>query len=249
MEEREERRKYPFEATVTPEVLERGRHRITVQLKNVSVEPLVDVSATLYTINSHDLDVLPNGSFHFVKESRPQDTEVLNFHVFANHTGWVCLHVTAYRDGAFVSWYSPYQEIRLIDDPPEIQTFFVNQPYWSYEETIETTTVVHARRDVSDLRLEIAATPPSKAHALTELIDIDFIAEGGTKRFISELYTSEEGIYLLAARLFYEQKLISSKLASATSRPLRIEGVRSSFHKRGHITGVNAKLSCFGFVK
>ena len=248
MEERVERRKHPFEATITPEVLERGRHWITVQLKNVSMEPLVDVSATLYTINSHDLDVLPSGSFHFVKELRPQDTEVLNFHVFANHTGWVCLHVTAYRDGAFVSWYSPYQEVRLTDDPPEIQTFFVNQSYCAYGETIETTTVVHARRDVLDLQLEIAATSPSKAHTLMEVIDIDFIAEGGTKRFVSELYTSEEGIYLLAARLFHEQKLISSKLASATC-PLRSEGVRSSFYKRGHITGVNAKLSCFGFVK
>ena len=45
----EERRKYPFEATVTPEVLDRGRHWITVRLRNVSTERLVDVSATLYT--------------------------------------------------------------------------------------------------------------------------------------------------------------------------------------------------------
>ena len=101
----EERRKHPFEATVTPEVLDRGRHGITVQLRNVSTERLVDVNATLYTYNSHDLDVLPSGSFHFVKELRPQDIELFNFHVFANHTGWVYLHVTAYRDGAFVSWY------------------------------------------------------------------------------------------------------------------------------------------------
>ena len=67
----EERRKHPFEATVTPEVLDRGRHWITVRLRNVSTERLVDVSATLYTYNSHDLDVLPSGSFHFVKELRP----------------------------------------------------------------------------------------------------------------------------------------------------------------------------------
>src|SRR5674476_522910 len=78
MEEREERRKYPFEAIVTPKVIDRGRHWITVQLTNVSTEPLVDVSATLYTTNSHDIDILPSGSFHFVKELRPQDTEVLN---------------------------------------------------------------------------------------------------------------------------------------------------------------------------
>jgi len=45
----EERRKYPFEATVTPEVLDRGRHWIAVKLRNVSREPFVDVSATLYT--------------------------------------------------------------------------------------------------------------------------------------------------------------------------------------------------------
>jgi len=216
----EERRKHPFEATVTPEVLDRGRHGITVQLRNVSTERLVDVNATLYTYNSHDLDVLPSGSFHFVKELLPQDTELFNFHVFANHTGWVYLHVTAYRDGAFVSWYSPYYEVRLTEDPAEIQTFFVNRPYWAYEETIETETVVHAHQDVSDLRLEIAATPPSKAHTLMDVIDIDFIAEGGTKRFVSELYASEEGTYFLTARLFHEQKLISSKLASCYVTPL-----------------------------
>ena len=216
----EERRQYSFEATVTPEVLERGRHWITVRLRNLSMERLVDVSATLYTYNTHDLDVLSSGSFHFVKELRPNDTAALNFHVFANHTGWVYLHVTAYRDGAFVSWYSPHHEVRLIEDPVEIRTFFVNRPYWALEETIETETVVHAHRNVSDLRLEIAATPPLKSHTLMDVIDIDFITEGGTKRFVSELYASEEGMYHLTARLFHEQKLISSKLASCYVTPL-----------------------------
>jgi len=219
MEEREERHKYPFQATVTPEVLDRGRHWITVQLKNLSTERFVDVSATLYTYNTHDIDVLQSGSFRFVKELHPQETEMLNFHVFANHTGWVYLHVTAYRDGAFLSWYSPYYEVRLIEDPAEIQTFFVNRPYWAYEETIETETVVRAHRDVSGLRVEIAATPPSKSHTLMDVIDIDFIAEGGTKRFVSELYASEEGLYLLTARLFHEQKLINSKQASCYVAP------------------------------
>jgi hypothetical protein len=220
MEEREERRKHPFEATVTPEVLERGRHWIAVHLKNVLTERLVDVRATLYSYNTHDLDVLPGGSFYFVKDLPPQDTEVFNFHVLANHTGWVYLHVTAYRDGALVSWYSPYYEVRLVEDPAEIQTFFVNRPYWAYEETIETETVVYAHRDVQNLRLEIAATPPSKSHTLMDVIDIDFIVDGGTKRFVSELYASEEGMYHLTARLFHEGKLISSKLTSCYVTPL-----------------------------
>jgi hypothetical protein len=215
----QERAKYPFELTVTPETLDRGRHWITVQLRNVSTEPLSDVRATLFTYNSHDLDVLPSGSFHFVKELRPQETATLNFHVFANHSGRVYLHVTAYRNGALVSWYSPDQELRLTEDPAEIQTFFANRPYWAYEETIEAETVVHARHDVQDLRLEIAARPPSKAHTLMDVIDIGFVAEGGTKRFVSELYASEEGTYLLTARLFHEQKLISSKHASCYVAP------------------------------
>ena len=215
----EERRKYPFEVSVAPEALDRGRHWITVQLRNVSTEPLTDVSATLFTYNSHDLDVLQSGSIHFVKELRPQDTTALNFHVFANHSGRVYLHVTAYRNGALVSWYSPDQELRLTEDPAEIQTFFANRPYWAYEETIEAETVVYAHRDVPSLRLEVAARPPSKAHTLMDVIDIDFIAEGGTKRFVSELYASEEGTYLLTARLFHEQKLISSKHASCYVAP------------------------------
>jgi len=215
----EERRKYPFEVTVTPERLERGRHWITVALRNVSTELVTDVSATLYTYNSHDVDVLPSGSFHFVKELRPQESAVLNFHVFANHTGRVYLHVTAYRDSNLVSWYSPDQELRLTEDPAEIQTFFVNRPYWAYEETIETETVVQAHQDVEALRLEVAATPPSKDHTLMDVIAIDFLAAGGTKRFVSELFASEEGTYLLTARLFYEGKLISSKQASCNVAP------------------------------
>jgi hypothetical protein len=154
-----------------------------------------------------------------VKELRPRDTAALNFQVFANHSGRVYLHVTAYRNGTLVSWYSPDQELRIKEDPAEIQTFFVNRPYWAYEETIESETVVHAHRDVSSLRLEIAARPPSKAHTLMDVIDIDFIAEGGTKRFVSELYASEEGTYLLTARLFHEQKLINSKQASCYVAP------------------------------
>ncbi|MGZ7131102.1 MAG: hypothetical protein ACXVIX_08125 [Halobacteriota archaeon] len=211
---------YNFEATLAPNVLERGRHWITANLRNISTEPLSDVSATLYSYNTHDVEVLPAGSFHFVKELRPQDTAVLNFHVFANHTGWVYLNVTAYEDGAYVSWYSPFYEILLTEDPAEIRTFFVNRPYWTYEETIETETIVVAHRDVWNLRLEIAATPPSKSHRLMDVIDIDFVAEGGSKRFVSELYSDEEGIYHLTARLFHEHKLISSKLTSCYVTPL-----------------------------
>jgi len=53
-----------------------------------------------------------------------------------------------------------------------------------------------------------------------DVIDIDVIAEGDTKRFVSELYASEEGTYLLTARLFHEQKLISSRRASCYVTPL-----------------------------
>jgi hypothetical protein len=68
--------------------------------------------------------------------------------------------------------------------------------------------------------LEIAATPPSKSHTLMDVFDIDFIAEDGTKRFVSELHASEGGMYHLTARLFHEQKLINSKLASCYVAPL-----------------------------
>jgi hypothetical protein len=215
----EERNKYPFEVNVTPDVLDRGHHWITVQLGNQSTATLTDVSATLFTYNSHDIDVMPSGSFTFVKELRPQESAPLNFHVFANHSGRLYLHVTAYRNGTLVSWYSPDQELRLTEDPAELQTFFANRPYWAYEETIEAETVVFARRDVHNLTLEIAARPPSKAHTLMDVIEIDFIAEGGTKRFVSELYASEEGTYLLTARLFHDQKLISSKQTSCYVAP------------------------------
>ncbi|MGZ4932752.1 MAG: hypothetical protein ACXV46_08195 [Halobacteriota archaeon] len=215
----EERNKYRLEVDVSPEALVRGHHWITVQLRNQSTEPLSDISATLFTYNSHDIDVLPSGSFHFVKELHPQDTAALNFHVFANHSGRLYIHITAYRNGSLVSWYSPDQELRMTEDPAEIQTFFANRPYWAFEETIEAETVVFASNDVHNLTLEIAARPPSKAHTLMDVIDIDFIAQGGTKRFVSELYASEEGTYLLTARLFHEQKLISSKQTSCFVAP------------------------------
>jgi hypothetical protein len=53
-----------------------------------------------------------------------------------------------------------------------------------------------------------------------DVLDIDFIAKGDTKRFVSELYASEEGMFHLTARLFHEQKLISTKLASCFVTPL-----------------------------
>jgi hypothetical protein len=215
----EERHKYPFEVNVTPDALDRGHHWITVQLRNQLTELLTDVSATLFTYNSHDIDVLPSGSFHFLKELHPQDIASLNFHVFANHSGRLYLHVTAHQNGALISWYSPDQELRLMEDPAEIQTFFANRPYWAYEETIEAETVVYASHDVENLTLEIAARPPSKAHTLMDVIDIDLIAQGGTKRFVSELYASEEGTYLLTARLFHDQKLISNKQTSCYVAP------------------------------
>ena len=106
-----------------------------------------------------------------------------------------------------------------MEDPAEIQTFFANRPYWAYEETIEAETVVYASQDVQNLTLEIAARPPSKAHTLMDVIDIDFIALGETKKYVSQLYASEEGTYLLTARLFHDKKLISSKHTSCYVAP------------------------------
>ncbi|MGZ4864062.1 MAG: hypothetical protein ACXV5H_04600 [Halobacteriota archaeon] len=215
----EERNKYPFEVYITPDALDRGHHWLTVQLRNRSTEPLTDVSATLFTYNSHDIDVLPSGSFHFLKELYPKDSAALNFHVFANHSGRLYLHVTAYSNGTLVSWYSPDQDLHLIEDPAEIKTFFANRPHWAYEETIETETIVYANQEVQNLTLEIAARPPSKAHTLMDVIDIDFVAQGETKKYVSQLYASEEGTYLLTARLFHDKKLINSQHTSCFVAP------------------------------
>jgi hypothetical protein len=215
----EEPYRYPFEVCVTPGTLDRGHHWLMIQLKNRLTEPLTDVRATLFTYNSHDIDVLPSGSFHFLKELHPKDTAALNFHVFANHSGRLYLHVTAYSKGTLVSWYSPDQDLRLVEDPAEIQTFFANRPYWAYEETIETETVVYARHDVEHMALEIAARPPSKAHTLMDVIDVDFLGQGETKKYVSQLLASEEGTYLLTARLFHDQNLISSMHTSCYVAP------------------------------
>ncbi len=215
----DEKRNFPFEATVTPDVLDQGHRWITVQLKNVSTARFVDVSATLYGYNSFEVDVLPGGSSHFVGELAPQDTKVLNFHINAHHTGWVYLDVSAYSDGAYVSWYSPFHEIRVTEDPAEIQMFFVNKPYWVLNETIETETVVHAHRDVSDLRLEVSVTPPSKDFTLIDETDIDLIKKHAIKRFVSKYLAIEDGLYHLTARLYHEQKLISTKWTTFYVKP------------------------------
>jgi hypothetical protein len=185
----------------------------------VSTQRLVEVSATLYAYDLFEVDVLPGGSSHFVGELAPQDTKVLNFHINAHHTGWVYLDVSAYSDGAYVSWYSPFHEIRVTEDPAEIQMFFVNRPYWVVNEMIETETVVHAHRDVSDLRLEVSVTPPSKMVKLIDVTDIDLIKKHGIKRFESKYLAIEEGLYHLTARLFHEQKLISTKLTTFYVKP------------------------------
>ena len=80
---------------------------------------------------------------------------------------------------------------------------------------------MYAHRDVRNLRLEIAATPPSKAHTLMDVLDIDFIAGGDTKRFVSELYASEEGC-TTSQRAFSTSRSSSAASAHhATLRPLR----------------------------
>jgi len=97
--------------------------------------------------------------------------------------------------------------------------FFVNKPYWALNEMIETETVVHAHRDVSDLRLEVSVTPPSKAVKLIDETDIDSIKKHGIKRFESKYLAIEEGLYNLTARLYHEQKLISTKLTTFYVKP------------------------------
>lgn len=114
-------------------MLDSGRQWITVQLRNVSTDPLDGISVTLWPFNSYDIDVLTGGSHHFVKELAPQETTGLSFNVSADHTGWVYLHVMAWRYGdktrhvrkpsQHVSWDSPYYELRVNEDAAEIQTF------------------------------------------------------------------------------------------------------------------------------
>ncbi|MGZ4928751.1 MAG: hypothetical protein ACXV76_10850, partial [Halobacteriota archaeon] len=87
------KRSFPFEATITPDVLGRGHHWITVQLKNVSTERLFELGVTLYDVDPFQVEVLP-GAFQFIEELAPQETKRLKFLVNANHTGWVYLNVT-----------------------------------------------------------------------------------------------------------------------------------------------------------
>ncbi len=212
------KRSFPFEATVTPDVLDRGHHWITVHLKNMTTERLFELSATLYDYDPFQVEVLP-GAFHFMEELAPQETKTLKFLVNANHTGWVYLNVTTASDGAYLDWYSPYYEIRVTEDPAEIQMFFVNKPYWVLNEMIKTETVVHAHRDVSDLRLEVSVTTPSKAFTIIDTTDIDAIKKHRMKKLESTYLALEEGLYNLTARLFHEQKLISTKQTTFYVKP------------------------------
>jgi hypothetical protein len=118
-----------------------------------------------------------------------------------------------------VSWFSPFYEIRVTEDPAEIKMFFVNRPYWALKETIETETVVYAYRDVSDLRLEVSVTPPSKMVELIDVTNIDMIKKHAIKRFESKYIALEEGLYNLTARLYHEQKLISTKHTTFYVKP------------------------------
>ncbi len=211
-------RNYPFETTVTPDVLDRGHHWITVQLKNVSTERLFELSATLYDYDPFQIEVLPGG-FHFIEELAPQETKPLKFLVNANHTGSVYLNVTTSSDSAYLNWYSPFYEIRVTEDPADIQMFFVNKPYWLRNEMIKTETIVHAHRDVSDLRLEVSVTTPSKVFTLVDTIDIDYIAKHHMKKLESTYVALEDGLYNLTARLFHEQKLISTKRTTFYVKP------------------------------
>jgi hypothetical protein len=189
------RYKYPFEYELTPELLNKGTHWLTLRLKNEGVEKLQNLDILLHSRDSQQISFRDPSDYIFVL--KPDEEESLHFQVDARGTTDLYISIVGRKNGNHFYW-----------EPAELESIFVSSPYGTIGKELEVEATIKGLKNSEGLTLEFwADTPTGKYERLAE-IKTKKLSRGEDASYSAKITPKEKGYYTVYANLYNNSDLI-----------------------------------------
>ncbi|MGC9349910.1 MAG: hypothetical protein ACP5JG_17355 [Anaerolineae bacterium] len=194
-------KKMPLDYELTPQETDAGRRWLTLSLMNISDAELRELSVTLNSTDTYQIDVHGTGSF--VPRLRPNESERLPFQVTANGSARVYAAVDGWRRDEEFHWESPGIPVVVgLDVARLVSLFALTEPYPILGTPITLEATIEGLAFNEGLGLEFwAETPRGEFKSLAKM-PTDPIEEGEVVTYTTQFEPEEEGVYTLHAYLF-----------------------------------------------
>lgn len=191
----------PFEYSISPERIEVGTHWMSIHLKNVSRQPLMNLDVRL--ISNDPYRIRPLDRSGYVNMLNPGEERVVPFQVEANQGGWVYLHVEYWLDEKLFYWESPNVWTKVRRDPARILTLFsIKGPQVNCGELVPAEATIIVDKPSENLRLDFWVETAGGRFESFESINLEPIGAGEVRKIQTQFTPDEEGLYSIYAYLF-----------------------------------------------
>ena len=191
----------PFEYSLTPEIVEPGTKWISVHLKNMGREPMMNMDVRLIYNDPLRIRALDRGGY--INMLNPGEERVVPVQIEANQGGWVYLHIEYWLDDELLYWESPNVWIKVSRDPARMMTLFsIKGPQVNIDTEVPVEATVVADLPSDSLRIDFWIETAEGRFESFHTLDIKPIDAGEIRTITTEFTPEEEGLYSIYAYLF-----------------------------------------------
>ena len=191
----------PFEYNITPEEVEPGTKWISVHLRNISKEPIMNLDVRMVSTDPVRIRSLDRGGY--INMLNPGEERVVPIQVEANQGVWVYLHVEYWREDELIYWESPNVWVKVRRDPAHIMTLFsIGGPQLNLGESVPVEATVIADQVTDSLRLDFWVETADGEFESFETVNVEPMDADEVQTITTEFVPDVEGMYSIYAYLF-----------------------------------------------
>jgi hypothetical protein len=194
------RLKYPFEYELSPEILDKGKNWLTLQLKNEGDVPLHNLDVKMHSTDSHQISFL-NWSHHITRLA-PLEVNDLAFEVHVHGPTFLYISIRYFKEGGSFHWDSPWIRRKVVGEVAELESILVSNPYGAIGRELEVEATVKGLGNSDELDLEIWADTPSGKYEELAKVKTKKLSSGEEASYIAKITPKEEGYYTIYASLY-----------------------------------------------
>ncbi len=191
----------PIQYDINPKNIDVGTRWLALTLHNISTEDLTLLDVRLNSLDAYSISVYGTGDY--ISALKPNEEQMLPFHVMANSTGSLYVTLDGWRDEQPFHWESPGILVRVGKATAELTGLFaLTEPYPRLGETIKCEATLCGLGTSEGLTLEFWAASPSGEFENLAIIETAELSAGEEVRYGAEMTPVEEGLYTIYAYLY-----------------------------------------------
>lgn len=201
----------PFEYSLTPEEIEPGTKWVSIHLKNIGKQPMMNMDVRL--ISNDPLRIRALDRSGYINMLDPGEERVVPVQVEANQGGWVYVHVEYWLDDKLYYWESPNVWIKVRRDPARIMTLFsMKGPQLNVGEEVPVEATIVANSPTNSLHMDFWVETAEGQFEAFETVDVDPMDADEARTIQTEFTPEEEGLYSIYAYLFVGDRRLDRKI-------------------------------------